>query len=220
MDEQDYGSVFFSRAVEAFSQLPGVGMRTAQRYALHLLEQPAEMQAKFVGALSECANRLRRCPYCNGFSDTGEACDRCADGRRDDALLCVVADVRDVMALERAGQYRGRYFVLGGLIDPMAGRGPDQLPLEQLQSTIAYQRPEEVILAFAVNMEGDTTAFYLQRRLQSLNVRISAPARGIPFGERLDQTDEQTLASALQERRLLYAPLAETERVGATADKL
>ncbi|PIE83869.1 MAG: recombination protein RecR [Bacteroidia bacterium] len=220
MDEQDYGSVLFSKAVEAFAQLPGVGPRTAQRYALHMLEQPAEQQARFVAALRDCADQLQRCPRCNGFSDTGEACARCADTRRDDTLLCVVADVRDVMALERAGQYRGRYFVLGGLIDPMAGRGPDQLPLDQLQSTIARQRPEELILAFAVNMEGDTTAFYLQRHLQSLNIRISTPARGIPFGERLDQADEQTLASALQDRRVLYTPAAASARIGEMADKL
>lgn len=207
MGEQEYGSVFFARAVDAFAQLPGVGHRTAQRFALHLLDRPLSDQEKFVGALRDCLLELKRCPRCNAFSDSGSECEICSNPSRDGGLLCVVSDVRDVMALERAGVYRGLYFVLGGLIDPMAGRGPEQLPIESLLSTVAFQQPREVILAFSVNMEGDTTAFYLQKRLQSLNIMISAPARGIPFGERLDQADELTLNRALQSRTSLFTPV-------------
>lgn len=117
-----------------------------------------------------------------------------------------MADIRDVMAIERAGLYRGQYFILGGIIDPMAGIGPEQLPIRELLQAIAQRPIQEVILAFSVNMEGDTTTFYLQRQIQPLNVTVSIPARGMPFGETLDQTDDLTLSRALKNRTALYTP--------------
>lgn len=206
MHDPDNGSALFQQAVQSFMQLPGVGRKTAQRYALHLIGLPEAERGAFVRNLDNFSTRMQYCPSCHGFSDDGQPCPICRNARRSRSELCVVADIRDVMAIERAGLYQGLYFILGGIIDPMAGVGPEQLPIQKLLHTIAQRRVEEVILAFSVSMEGETTTFYLQRQIQPLQVKVSVPARGIPFGETIDQTDDQTLGRAITNRTLLFTP--------------
>ena len=204
--ELGYNSQLFARAVEALMQLPGVGRKSAQRYMLHLLQR-GEMHERFVQPIADCLTGMPHCPECLGFSDTGVRCPTCADESRTNGQLCVVADVRDQLAIERAGGFNGKYFVLGGLIDPMGGIGPEQLPIAQLLQRVQDGGIDEVILAFSVNMEGDTTTFYLRRKLEELDVKISVPARGMPFGETLEQTDEITLGQALRQRTSVHVPM-------------
>ena len=208
MQEHEYSSALFAQAVEAFTLLPGVGRKSAERFLLHLLGHPEEERARFVTALSQCVHNIKHCPGCHGYSDDGGLCSLCSDPRREEHTLCVVADVRDVMALERAQHYRGRYFVLGGLIDPIAGLGPDQLAIEPLLRAAQQPAVQEIIIALSSTMEGETTTYYLQRRLQPLGRTLSVPARGIAFGESIEQTDEITLSRAFQ-NRLVLTPVAE-----------
>lgn len=217
MYDSDYGSTIFDTAVQAFMLLPSVGRRTAQRYALHLLARPREEQMRFVEAIGQLASEMKYCPQCHGLSDTGQPCSICADPQRERTQVCVVADIRDVLAIERAGLYHGRYFILGGLIDPMAGVGPEQLPVAELIALAGQSELKEVILAFTASLEGETTTFYLQKRLEPLGVTISIPARGIPFGETIEQTDDLTLSRAFTNRTTLFSPKDKAHTAKETA---
>ena len=201
--EQEYPSVLLSGAVEAFGQLPGVGRKTALRYALSLLNQLPEQQQHFLGQLEAFLTQTGRCPRCNSLSDGGTPCAICQTRNRNGALLCVVGDYRDILALERTQEYNGYYYSLGGLIDPLHGVGPSQLPLEKLEQRVAEEGVQEVILAFSATPEGDTTSYYIARLLGKYGVRVSQLARGVYLGATLEQIDSPTLSAALAERRIL-----------------
>lgn len=192
-------SKLLDRAVEELAKLPGIGERTALRLALHLLRQPAEQ----VSALSESIDRFRRevkyCKKCNNLSDT-DICPICADSSRDKSIICVVEQVKDVLSIEHTGQYKGVYHVLGGVISPMQGIAPSDLKIDLLLENISQGGVQEVILALNTSIEGETTSYYLARKLKDLNVRVSTIARGIGFGDELDYADEITLVHAIHNR--------------------
>lgn len=216
-DIEEYSSSYFGDAVAAFMRLPGVGRKSAQRYALHLLGRPREERLQFMESIRRFLEEVKRCPICHGLSDDGEVCAICASRTRDRTMLCVVADTRDVMAIERSQSYRGMYYVLGGLIDPMQGIGPSQLPVEQLLNAVRTQSPREVILAFGATAEGDTTQFYLQRRMAPLGVTLTQPARGVSLGETLEQADGMTLGTAFAQRIVLCSGDEEKHRAKETS---
>ena len=192
-------SKLLDRAVEELAKLPGIGERTALRLALHLLRQPAEQ----VSALSESIDRFRRevkyCKKCNNLSDT-DICPICADSSRDKSIICAVEQVKDVLSIEHTGQYKGVYHVLGGVISPMQGIAPSDLKIDLLLENISQGGVQEVILALNTSIEGETTSYYLARKLKDLNVKVSTIARGIGFGDELDYADEITLVHAIHNR--------------------
>lgn len=216
---EEYSSHYFSGAVSAFMRLPGVGRKSAQRYALHMLGRPLEERVQFVEAIRRFLEEVQRCPVCHGLSDDGRVCSICSSRSRDRSLLCVVCDTRDVMAIERSQSYRGMYYVLGGLIDPLQGVGPSQLPIEGLLTAASRPGVREVILAFGATQEGDTTQFYLQRRMAHLGVTITQPARGVSLGETLEQADGMTLGTAFAQRVVLTRG-AEKERSVTEIDEM
>lgn len=201
---QQYPSVLLERAVEEVSKLPGIGRRTALRLVLHLLRQKPEA----VHALSDSLVRLRDdvkyCRCCHNISDT-DLCDICANPQRDHSTLCVVENVRSVLSIENTGQYRGVYHVLGGVISPMDGVGPADLEIDSLVERLAEGGVREVIFALNPTMEGDTTNFYLCRRLAGHDVRLTTLARGVSVGDELEYTDEVTLGRSLVARVELHA---------------
>ncbi|MEY3941650.1 MAG: recombination mediator RecR [Schleiferiaceae bacterium] len=192
-------SAALERAVSELARLPGIGRRSALRLALHLIQQGDDRMLQLAEAIHQLAEQTTLCRLCHSLSDT-EVCGICADGRRDPETLCVVEDVRDVLALENTQAYRGRYHVLGGLISPMDGMGPADLTVDQLVQRVADDGITEVILALSTTMEGDTTSFYLYRRLQSSGVRLTVMARGLPVGDALEYADERTLSRAVEQR--------------------
>lgn len=182
-----------------FTKLPGVGRKTALRYALFLLRMPQEEVFSFSQALEKLKDEVKYCRVCHNISDT-EVCPLCSDARRDRSLVCVVESVRDVMALENTQQYHGLYHVLGGVISPIDGVGPQDLSIAHLVERVRDENVKEVILALSSTMEGDTTNFYIYRKLEGTGVRISVIARGISVGDELDYTDEVTLGRSLLNR--------------------
>lgn len=202
MEQQQYSSRLLQTAVDEFGKLPGVGRKTALRLVLHLLRQePARAEA-----LGEAVVRLRRevkyCHVCHNISDT-ETCDLCADPRRDASTLCVVENVKEVMIVEATQQFRGLYHVLGGLISPMDGIGPSQLQIDSLVERVRAGGVREVILALSTTIEGDTTNFYIFRKLaQFPDLKVTTLARGVSVGDELEYTDEVTLGRSLLNRTL------------------
>lgn len=192
-------SALLERGVDELSKLPGVGRKTALRLALHLLRQPVEDVDHLADALAKMRHDTVYCRTCHNISDTPQ-CPICADPHRDHTTICVVENVRDVMAIEATQQYRGLYHVLGGIISPMDGIGPSDLQMDSLVERIAAEGVKEVILALASTMEGDTTAFYIGRKLQPTGVAMSAIARGISVGDELEYTDEVTLGRSILNR--------------------
>jgi recombination protein RecR len=195
----NFSSKLLENAVNEFSKLPGVGSKTALRLVLHLLNQPAGGVADFTNALSRLRNEIRYCQVCQNISDL-PVCEICASPKRDRSIICIVEDTRDVMAIENTGQYNGVYHVLGGLISPMEGVGPSDLNIESLVDRTATDEVAEVILALSATMEGDTTIFYLYKKLKDRNIKISAIARGIAFGGELEYVDEVTLGRSIATR--------------------
>ena len=187
------------RAVQALSRLPGIGRRSALRLALHMLRQGSDRILDLSEALKELATNSQFCQKCHAISDQA-LCGICQDERRDLRSLCVVEDIRDVLALENTHAHRGRYHVLGGLISPMDGMGPSDLTVEDLVQRVSDEGIEEVILALSATMEGDTTAFYIYRKLGDLPIRLTAIARGLPVGDALEFADEVTLSRSFQQR--------------------
>ncbi len=190
----------FDDLVTEFARLPGIGRKTAQRLAYHLAQQPGDRLARLAQALLGVAERIRPCQECGNLSET-ERCDICLDPRRDGSLLCVVEEPSGVMLLERAGEYRGRYHVLGGRLDPLAGVGPDALRLESLVARVAAGAVREVILATNPSMEGEVTATFVQQLLADRGIRVTRLARGLPVGGDLEYVDGVTLAHALSARQ-------------------
>lgn len=181
------------------SKLPGIGRKTSLRLMLHLLRQDKEVAENLANAVSRLRNEVRYCSVCHNISDT-DVCPICANPQRDRSVICVVENIQDVMAVERTGQFRGLYHVLGGIISPMDGIGPSDLEIESLVERVKAGGVEEVIFALASTMEGDTTNFYISRKLQPLGVRLSVIARGISVGDELEYTDEVTLGRSIVNR--------------------
>ena len=197
--EQQYPSQLLERAVGEFSRLPGIGRKTALRLVLHLLRQEPEASESFASAIVRLRNEVRYCKVCHNISDA-EVCPICSSPKRDATTICVVENIQDVMAVERTGQYFGLYHVLGGVISPMDGIGPSDLEIDSLVERVRQGGVDEVIFALASTMEGDTTNFYITRKLQPLGVKLSVIARGISVGDELEYTDELTLGRSIVNR--------------------
>lgn len=197
----EYPSQLLENAVEQFASLPGIGRKSALRLALHLLKQPVENVERFSRAFTELRKGVRYCRQCNMITDS-EICPICEDSRRDGSVICVVESVRDVLSIERTGRYHGLYHVLGGIISPIDGIGPSDLPIEKLAERVKSGAVQEVILALSTGMEGETTAFYLYKKLSGLNIEITAIARGIGFGDDLEYADELTLGKSIENRQI------------------
>ncbi len=197
--EGTYPSRLLEKAVSEFSKFPGIGRKTALRLVLHALRQPQENVEGFTNALSELRRDVKYCSVCHNISDT-DVCPICSDGRRDASTICVVENIRDVMAVENTQQYRGLYHVLGGIISPMDGVGPNDIAVDSLVARVAEGGIKEVILALSSTMEGDTTNFYISRKLAGYDVALSVIARGISVGDELEYTDEVTLGRAILNR--------------------
>lgn len=196
---QKYPSQLLERAVEAFSQLPGVGRKTALRLVLHLLRQSTEDVDSFADAVIRVKHDVKYCKVCHNISDN-EVCSICSDPRRDASVVCVVENIQDVMAIENTQQFHGLYHVLGGIISPMDGIGPHDLEIESLVERVEEGTVKEIILALASTMEGDTTNFYISRKLKDTGVKLSVIARGISVGDELEYTDEVTLGRSILNR--------------------
>ena len=197
--ERQYSSLLLDKAVGEFAKLPGIGRKTALRLVLHLLKQPDADVASFTDAITTMKRDVRYCRVCHNVSDS-ELCPICADNRRDSSLVCVVENIRDVMAIENTMQYHGLYHVLGGILSPMDGIGPADIEIDSLVSRVAEGGVTEVILALSPTMEGDTTNFYISRRLRGYDVRLSVIARGIAVGNQLEYADEVTLGRSILKR--------------------
>lgn len=197
--EQQYPSALLERAVAEFAKLPGIGRKTALRLSLYLLRrQTADVEA-FGEAIVRLKREVKYCRVCHNISD-GEVCPICSDRRRDGSQICVVENIQDVMAVENTQQFNGLYHVLGGIISPMDGLGPADLEIDSLVSRVEQGGIDEVILALSSTMEGDTTNFYISRRLAHTGVRLSVIARGISVGDELEYTDEVTLGRSILNR--------------------
>ncbi|MCK0137056.1 recombination mediator RecR [Arenibacter sp. S6351L] len=195
----EFSSKLLENAVYEMSQLPGIGKRTALRLVLHLLKQPKEQTARLANALVNLKDNIKFCKNCHNISDV-EVCEICSNPRRDESLVCVVEDIRDVMAIENTGQFLGLYHVLGGKISPMEGVGPQDLTIYSLVDKAKQGRIKELIFALSSTMEGDTTNFYIYRQLEGLGVKTSTIARGIAVGDELEYADEVTLGRSILNR--------------------
>ena len=196
---QQYPSRLLEKAVQEFSHLPGIGRKTALRLVLHLLRQDESSVKQFTNAIDTMKREVRFCRCCHNISDE-EVCPICANERRDATTICVVENVQDVMAIENTQQFHGRYHVLGGVISPMDGIGPADLEIESLVARVAEGGIKEVILALSPTMEGDTTNFYIFRKLAHYDVELSIIARGVSVGNELEYTDEVTLGRSILNR--------------------
>lgn len=199
MSHQQYPSVLLENAVNEFSRLPGIGRKTALRLALHLLRQPAMEAEKLGEAVVKLRGDIRYCKVCHNISDT-DVCQICSHPGRDAGTVCVVENIRDVMSIENTQQFRGLYHVLGGIISPMDGIGPADLEINSLVERVKSEGIREVILALSTTMEGDTTNFYLFRKLAPLDVKVTTIARGIAIGDELEYADEVTLGRSILNR--------------------
>ena len=197
--EQQYPSKLLNRAVEEFSRLPGIGRKTALRLVLHLLRQDAEVSDAFAEAVKTLRHEVKYCKVCHNICDS-EVCDICSNPRRDSSMICVVENVQDVLAVENTQQYTGLYHVLGGVISPVDGVGPGDIEIQSLVDRVKAGGVGEVILALSPTMEGDTTNFYISRRLADTGVRLSVIARGVTVGDELEYTDEVTLGRSILNR--------------------
>lgn len=196
---QQYSSLLLEKAVSEFAKLPGIGKKTAMRLVLHLLRQDATTVEAFGNAIITLKREVKYCKVCHNISDT-ETCQICANPQRDASTVCVVENIRDVMAVEATQQFRGLYHVLGGVISPMDGVGPGDLQIGSLVQRASEGTIKEVILALSSTMEGDTTNFFIYRKLEKLGVKLSVIARGISIGDELEYTDEVTLGRSIINR--------------------
>lgn len=195
----DFSSKLLENAVEAVAQLPGIGKRTALRLVLHLLRRPESQTLHLSETLKQLRTSIQYCKNCHNISDH-EVCEICASSKRDASLVCVVEDIRDVMAIEATGQFRGQYHVLGGKISPIDGIGPQQLNIEQLVEKVSSGTINELVFALSSTMEGDTTNFYIYKQIAPYNIQCSTIARGISVGDELEYADEVTLGRSIQNR--------------------
>ena len=195
----NFSSKLLENAVYEIALLPGIGKRTALRLALHLLKQPNAQVERLASALVSLRNNITYCKKCYNISDT-QICDICASFHRDPSVLCVVEDIRDVMAIENTGQYNGLYHVLGGKISPIDGIGPNELHITSLVKRVKEESIKEIIFALSNTIEGDTTNFYIFKQLEGLEITTSTIARGISVGDELEYTDEVTLGRSILHR--------------------
>lgn len=196
---QQYPSALLEKAVGEFAKLPGIGRKTAMRLVLHLLKQDTSAVEAFSNAMTTLKHEVKYCKICHNISDT-EVCGICSNSLRDASTVCVVENIRDVMAIENTQQYKGLYHVLGGVISPMDGVGPSDLEIDSLVERVREGGVREVIFALSSTMEGDTTNFYIFRKLSGLDVKLSVIARGISVGDELEYTDEVTLGRSILNR--------------------
>ena len=200
MIQQQYPSQLLEQAVQEFAKLPGIGRKTALRLVLHLLRQDTDEVAHFADTVAKMRREVKRCRVCHNISDS-DTCPICSDPRRDTSTICVVENIQDVMAIENTQQFTGLYHVLGGVISPMDGVGPADLEIDSLVERVKSGDVKEVILALSSTMEGDTTGFYIFRRLAPYSdVKLSIIARGISVGDELEYTDEVTLGRSILNR--------------------
>ena len=199
LKQMNFSSRKIEQAVEEISRLPGIGKKTALRLALHLLRRPEGQTDALTAALVDLRQNTTFCGTCHTLSDT-ETCSICASPKRDSSIVCVVEDVRDVMAIENTGGYQGTYHVLGGLISPMDGVGPGDLTIDHLIHKLQSGVIEELVFALNTTMEGDTTNFYLYRKVKDFNIKFTTIARGIAVGDELEFADEVTLGRSIQQR--------------------
>ncbi len=195
----DFSSKLLENAVNEMSQLPGIGKRTALRLVLHLLKQPKEQTSYLADALQHFRNDIKSCKNCHNISDI-EVCEICTNSRRNPEIICVVEDIRDVMAIENTAQFKGLYHVLGGKISPIEGVGPHNLTIDSLVCKVKNQEIKEIVLALSSTMEGDTTNFYIYKQLQGLEVNLTTIARGISVGDEIEYADEVTLGRSILNR--------------------
>lgn len=195
----NFSSKLLENAVNEVSRLPGIGNKSALRLVLHILQQPVQDVERLSESLIQLKKQIKHCAQCNNISDQ-DSCEICLSVKRDKGLICVVEDTRDVMAIENTNQYNGVYHVLGGLISPMDGVGPSQLNIDSLINRLRESQVEEVILGLSATMEGDTTIFYLYKKMKEFNIRITTIARGIAFGGELEYVDEVTLGRSIATR--------------------
>ncbi|MFA5814684.1 MAG: recombination mediator RecR [Bacteroidales bacterium] len=206
MDSSKYTSKLLEKAVNEFSKLPGIGRKTALRLVLHLLRQDVSESESLAGSLLQLRKEIHHCNICHNISDQ-EICQVCSNPGRDRSLICVVENIRDVMAIESTQQYNGVYHVLGGILSPMDGIGPANLTVGSLAERVASGEAREVILALSATMEGDATNFFIYRKLADYTVRITTLARGVAVGDELEFTDEITLGRSLLNRTLFEESL-------------
>lgn len=194
-----YTSKLIEDAVESFCKLPGIGKKTALRLVLHLLKENKETTTFFTENISKMRNDIQFCTECHNISD-GSICSICDNPARDKQTICIVENIRDVITIENTGQFSGVYHVLGGLLSPLDGVGPDQLTINHLAERVKQSQPKEIIMALSPNIEGDTTVYYISKQLKPYEVLISGIARGVAFGGELEYTDEITLGKAIAKR--------------------
>ncbi|MFT5762836.1 MAG: recombination protein RecR [Saprospiraceae bacterium] len=192
----NFSSKLIEEAVNAFSSLPGIGKKSALRLVLHLMNQDKEVVESFGEAIVKMRNNLKNCKQCHNLSDT-EICNICLDTSRDEQVICVVESIRDIMAIEDTGQFRGKYHILGGVINPIEGISPNDLNIESLVARIQKNAVSEIIMAISPTIEGDTTIFYVSKQLKNSPVKISTIARGVSFGGELEYADELTLGRSI-----------------------
>ena len=199
MSNQQYSSSLLENAVNEFAKLPGIGRKTALRLVLHLLKQSEQEVEAFGNAFIQLRKEIIYCQVCHNISDT-EVCRICSNPSRDHGTVCVVENIKDVMSVENTQQFRGLYHVLGGIISPMDGIGPKDLEIESLIQRVTEEEVKEVILALSTTMEGDTTNFYIFRKLAPLNIKVTTIARGVAIGDELEYADEVTLGRSILNR--------------------
>jgi len=199
MYENTFSSKLLSDAVTEFSKLPGIGKKTALRLVLHLLNQDIEDVKFFGNSIIKLREDVKHCRICNNISDY-EICEICSNTKRNSKLVCVVENIKDVIAIENTSQYNGVYHVLGGIISPLDGIGPNDLSIDLLENRLQSKNIEEIIFALNTTMEGETTCFYLNKKISKFDVTISTIARGVAFGDDLEYTDEMTLGRSILNR--------------------
>lgn len=195
----NYSSRLLENAVNELARLPGIGRKTALRLALHLIRQDVQQVESFSRAILDMRNDIKRCDICHNISDT-DICDICSSQKRDHSIICIVQDIRDVMAIENTGQFSGVYHVLGGIISPMEGIGPEDLTIDSLIIKAAAGNISEIIFALPTTIEGDTTNYYLSKKLAEFPILLSAIARGIAIGDDIEFADEITLGRSIVNR--------------------
>lgn len=200
MNQDGKSSKLLEDAISQFSTLPGIGRKTAMRFALQLLRNTDDEVDQFTNAISKMKQDIKFCKICNNISDT-EICSVCSDNSRDKSLICVVEGIHDVIAIESTSKYNGLFHVLGGIISPMDGLGPNDINVNSLLDRISIGEVNEVILALPTTMEGDTTNFYINRKISNTDVRVSILARGVAIGDELQYTDEITLGQSILNRK-------------------
>lgn len=206
MNIQSFTSKLLESAVDEFSKLPGIGKKTALRLVLHLLNQDKEDVNHFGETIIKLRNEIKHCSHCNTISDT-DVCNICSDKSRDDSVVCVVENARDVMSIENTHQFNGVYHVLGGIISPMDGIGPNDLKIDTLHKKIEEGTVNELILALSTTMEGDTTNFYIYKKFKNYSVKITTLARGVAIGDELEYADEITLGRSIVNRTLFESSI-------------